>query len=125
MRSHLKYYLQLLFVSIGALVLSYGLSEINTKYLSTHHYWMPTLFFLLTTLGTNFLLIKGDKNSKEFVFKTLALTMARLLVCLIFVFVYSLINKEQTLAFTCHFMLQYIIFTTFEMSYLIKFIRTD
>jgi hypothetical protein len=125
MQSQTKYYIQLLSVSIGALILSYGLSEIDTKYFETNHYWMPTLFFVITTVGSNLLLTAGDKQSKEFVFKTLALSMARLLICMIVVFVYSLINKEQALAFTCHFMVQYVIFTIFEMSFLLKYIKSN
>jgi hypothetical protein len=81
------------------------------------------LFFALATLGTNALLTKGDKQSKEFVFKTLAMSMARLLVCMIFVFIYSLVNKPEALAFTCHFMIQYVLFTIFEMSFLLKYIK--
>ncbi len=118
-----KYYFQFLMVCIGALLLSFGLSQIQNRYLNTPHFWIPTLFFAISTLGINGLLTKGDKSSKEFVFKTLALSMARLLVCMIFVFVYSLINKDQALAFTCHFMIQYFIFTVFEISFLLKYIK--
>ncbi len=125
MQSQTKYYIQLISVCIGSLIVSYGLSEIDSKYFKTTHYWIPTLFFLLTTVGSNLLLTSGDKQSKEFVFKTLALSMARLLVCMIVVFLYSLINKEQALAFTCHFMVQYVIFTIFEMSFLLKYIKTN
>lgn len=123
MRNQKKYYLQFTIVCIGALILSYGLSQIPNKYFSTSHFWIPTVFFALATLGTNALLTKGDKQSKEFVFKTLAMSMARLLVCMIFVFIYSLINKPEALAFTCHFMIQYILFTIFEMSFLVKYIK--
>ena len=111
MQEQKKYYIQFITVCLGALILSYGLSQVPNKYFSTNHFWIPTVFFALSTLGVNALLTKGDKQSKEFVFKTLAMSMARLLVCMIFVFVYSLINKPQALAFTCHFMIQYFIFT--------------
>lgn len=123
MQSQKKYYIQFITVCIGALILSYGLSQIPNRYFNTHHFWIPTVFFALSTLGVNALLTKGDKQSKEFVFKTLAMSMARLLVCMIFVFVYSLINKPQALAFTCHFMIQYLIFTIFEISFLLKYIK--
>ena len=123
MQNQKKYYLQFTMICVGGLLLSYGLSQLPSRYFNTSHFWIPTLFFALTTLGANALLTKGDKHSKEFVFKTLALSMARLLVCMIFVFVYSLINKTQALAFTCHFMIQYVIFTIFEMSFLIKYIK--
>ena len=123
MQTNKKYYIQLTLLCIGSLLLSYGISQTASRYFNTNHFWIPTLFFLGTTLGTNMLLTSGDKKSKEFVFKTLALSMARLLVCMIFVFVYSLVNKPQALAFTCHFMIQYVLFTVFEMSFLLKYIK--
>jgi hypothetical protein len=123
MQNQKKYYLQFTMICTGALLLSYGLSQTPSPYLNTPHFWIPTLFFAVTTLATNALLTKGDKRSKEFVFKTLALSMARLLLCMVFVFVYSLINKPQVLAFTCHFMIQYVLFTVFEMSFLLKYIK--
>src|ERR1700741_1181408 len=116
-----SYYINFISVCIGALLISYGLSQVDNKYFSTDHFWIPTAFFALSTLGINALLTKGDKQSKEFVFKTLAMSMARLLVCMIVVFIYSLINKPQALAFTCHFMIQYIVFTLFEISFLLKY----
>jgi hypothetical protein len=123
MQNQKKYYIQFISVCIGALLLSYGLSQVPNRYFSTGHYWIPTLFFALSTLGVNALLTKGDKESKEFVFKTLAMSMARLLVCMVFIFVYSLINKPEALAFTCHFMIQYLVFTVFEISFLLKYIK--
>lgn len=118
-----SYYINFSIVCIGTLLLSYGLSQLETRYFNTTHFWIPTLFFALSTLGINALLTKGDKQSKEFVFKTLAMSMARLLVCMIVVFIYSLINKPQALAFTCHFMIQYFVFTIFEISFLLKYIK--
>ena len=123
MQSQKKYFLQFFIVCIGALLFSYGLSQIPNRYFNTCHFWIPTIFFALSTIGANTLLTNGDKKSKEFVFKTLAISMARLLVCMIFVFVYFLINKTDALAFTCHFMIQYLIFTIFEISFLIKYIK--
>ncbi|MDF2449025.1 MAG: hypothetical protein K0R26_1529 [Bacteroidota bacterium] len=118
-----KYYLQLSVVCVGTLLFSYGLAQLTNKYFHTNHFWVATLFFALTTVGTNALLTNSDKTSKEFVFKTLALSMARLLVCMIVVFIYSLIFKNQALAFTCHFMIHYLIFTVFEISFLLKYIK--
>ena len=123
MQNQKKYYLQFTIICVGSLIISYGLSQLQNRYFSTSHFWIPTLFFALATLGTNALLTAGDKQSKEFVFKTLAMSMARLLVCMIAVFIYSLINKSQALAFTCHFMIQYVLFTIFEMSFLLKYIK--
>lgn len=118
-----KYAFRFAVVCIGCLLLSYGLSQVPSRYLSTTHFWIPTVFFALTTWGINAVLTKGDKGSKEFVFKTLALSMARLLVCMVLVLIYSLVNKPEALAFACHFMLQYLVFTIFEISFLLKYIK--
>lgn len=123
MGSTKKYYFSFIAVCFITLGVSYGLSLIPGKYFDTKHYWIPTLFFALSTLGINAVITKGDKNSKDFVFKTLAMSMARLLACMIVVFIYSLVNKPGVLAFTCHFMIQYLIFTVFEISQLLKFIK--
>ena len=56
MHEQKKYYLQLISVCTGALMISYGLSQIPNKYFSTNHFWIPTLFFALSTLGVNALL---------------------------------------------------------------------
>lgn len=118
-----KYALWFTLVCAGSLLLSFGLSRVPSVYLSTANYWIPTLFFALTTLGINAVLTKGDKQTKEFAFKTLAMSMARLLVCLIAVLIYSRVSRADSLAFACHFMLQYLIFTVFEVSVLLKYIR--
>lgn len=123
MQDKKKYYINFITLCIGGLMISYGLSQLESRYFSTAHFWIPTIFFALTTLGINALLTQGDKQSKEFVFKTLAMSMARLLVCMIVVFIYSLINKPQALAFTCHFMIQYVLFTVFEIVFLLKYIK--
>lgn len=123
MQDKKKYYINFVTVCVGGLLLAYGLSQVQSPYLATSHFWIPTVFFALSTLGINALLTSGDKQSKEFVFKTLAMSMARLLVCMIMVFIYSLINKPQALAFTCHFMIQYVLFTIFELSFLLKYIK--
>lgn len=118
-----KYTLWFAVVCIGCLLLSFGLSQVPSVYLSTTRFWIPTVFFALTTWGINAVITRGDKNSKEFAFKTLAMSMARLLVCLILVLVYSRVSKADSLAFACHFMLQYLMFTIFEISFLLKYIK--
>lgn len=123
MQNKTKYYLQFTLLCIGTFVLSYGISQIQNKYFNTPHFWIPVFFFGITSLAINVLLTKANTSSKDFVFKTLAISMARLLICMVFVFVYSLFNKEDLLAFTCHFMIQYLIFTIFEVSFLLKYIK--
>ncbi len=119
----MNYFLKLLALSLIALGISYGLYVTGNRYFETTHFWIPTVFFFITTLIANKVITTTDKQSQEFVFKTLAISMARLLVCMIVVFVYSLINKPQALAFTCHFMIQYVLFTVFEHTVLLKHVK--
>ncbi len=123
MQENKKYYINFVCVCIGGFLMAYGLNQLQSRFFTNEHYWFPTLFFALTTLATNALLTKGEKESKEFIFKALAMSMARLLVCMIVVFIYSYINKPQVLGFTCQFMVQYFIFTVFEIAFLLKYIK--
>lgn len=118
-----KYYFNLIIICVGTLLMSFGLSQQKNRYFFTSDYWIPTVFFLASTILINIILTNGDKQSKEFIFKTLAMSMARLLICMIFVFIYSRINKPQVLAFACHFMIAYVVFTVFELSFLLKYIK--
>ena len=120
-----KYLLQFVIICVGCLLVSYGLSQVPSPYLNARHFWLPTVFFALTTFGINAVLVQGDKNSQEFVFKTLAMSMARLLASLMAVLIYTQVNKSQALAFACHFMLQYLVFTIFEISCLLKYIKKE
>lgn len=118
-----KYILPFTILCLVSLVLAYALSMVESPYLKTNHFWIPTVFFALTTFGIHAVLTKGDKNSKEFAFKTLAMSMARLLVCLVAVLIYSRVNQTGGLAFACHFMIQYLLFTVFEIYFLLKYIK--
>lgn len=120
-----KYYLNFSIVTISALVLSYFLSQIDSKYLNTPHFWIPTLFFFITTLGMHYIINRKPKEPKEFIFIYLALSMGRLLLCLFFVLIYSFLNKTSSLAFACHFMIQYLLFTLFEISSLLNSIKQN
>lgn len=110
-------------ISLISVTSSFWLSQIDSRFLKNPHFWLPTIFFIVTTLLVNLVLTNSEKGTKEFVFKTLALSMARLLLCMVFVLVYSLINKPLALSFTSHFMLQYVIFTVFEIVFLLKYIK--
>ena len=118
-----QYYINFSIVTISALVLSYFLSQIQSKYLTTNHFWIPTLFFFITTIGMHLIITRKPKEPKEFIFIYLALSMGRLLLCLFFVLIYSYVNKASSLAFACHFMIQYVLFTLFEISTLLKTIK--
>lgn len=118
-----NYTFQLLLVSGIALVLSFLLTQVRSRYFDCPHFYWITIFFATTTYLADLVLKKGDRQSREFIMKIMALSMGRLLLCMVLVFIYSMVNKPQALGFACHFMLQYLLFTIFELSYLLKFIK--
>jgi len=118
-----NYYFRLAVVSVGVLALSMGLAQLDTRWLRNPHVWIITLFFFISTALANLVFTKGDRQSREFIMKIMGVSMGRLLLCMVFVFIYSMANKPQSLAFACHFMLQYVIFTIVELLYILKFIK--
>ncbi len=47
----------------------------------------------------------------------------KLLVAFIFILIYGILNKHTALFFSIHFIIHYLVFTVFEMYYLIKLIK--
>ena len=118
-----NYYVRLLIFSIAVFVLSMMLARVPSRYLENQHVYIITLFFALTTALANLAFTKGDTKSKEFIMKIMAVSAGRLLFCMITIFIYSRVSHGHALGFACHFMLQYVLFTIFELSYILKFLR--
>ncbi len=112
-------------VSVLAGILSFGINLLNIEKISNPYWFVSILFFLSTGLLINFILFKKYADPKDFVFKIMFTSMLRLLLCMIGVFIYSLIDKPHMVSFALHFMLHYILFTIFETSYLLKYTKTQ
>jgi hypothetical protein len=89
------------------------------------HWFISVLFFFMTALLLNLILFRKDTDPKEFIFKIMITSMLRLLLCMIGVFIYSLVNKAGLRGFVLHFMLHYILFTVFEIAYLLRFAKNN
>lgn len=118
-----NYAVQLLLMSCAVLGISLLLQRLHNRFFDCSHVYVITLFFTITTWLANIIYKKGERQSKDFIMKIMAVSMGRLLLCMVMVFVYSLANKPQALGFACHFMIQYVLFTIFELTYLLKFIK--
>lgn len=110
--------------SVLAVILSLVLNHFQILGIASHWY-VSIIFFFLTSLLLNFILFRKDTDPKEFIFKIMITSMLRLLMCMIAVFIYSLIDKAGLKAFALHFMLHYILFTVFEIAYLLRFAKTN
>lgn len=118
-----NYNLRLLLVSVAALLLSLGLTQIHSRFFDCSHFYIITLFFAATTLLANVVFKAGPHQSRESILKIMAISMGRLLLCMVAVLIYSVVNKPQALGFACHFMIQYVLFTIFELSYVLRLVK--
>ena len=118
-----NYYVRLLIFSIAVFMLCFVLAGQPSRFLQTDHVYVITLFFAVTTMLANMALTRGDARSREFVMKIMGVSAGRLLFCMITIFVYSRVHKAQALGFACQFMIQYILFTIFELTHVLKHLR--
>lgn len=88
--------------------------------------WIVSVgFHILISFALNAILFRKNDDPKDFVNKIMFTSMGRLLFCMFGVFIYSLIDKPHFMGFAIHFMLHYLIFTVLEISYLLKYIKTQ
>ncbi len=114
----------LLFVSLLAIAISQVLNNLNSPKVFAGYWYFSVIFFAGAALLINFIFYKSDGDPRTFVFKIMSTSMLRLLLCMIGIFIYSIFDKAHFLSFAIHFGLHYILFTIFEISYLIKYTKT-
>jgi hypothetical protein len=102
---------------------SYLLNSTASFY--SRHAYFSIIFFFLTGMLTNFILFRGETAPKEFVFKIMVTSMLRLLICMFGVLIYSKVLRGQLKLLAPHFILHYILFTVFEIAYLLRFSKTN
>lgn len=106
-------------------LLSIGINFIPSEFVNSSTWFISIIFHVLVSFLLNLVLFKKQTDPKEFVFKVMFTSMGRLLLCMIGIFIYSLVDKPHFLPFAIHFMLHYILFTILEISYLLKHIKTQ
>jgi hypothetical protein len=112
-------------VAVLAAVVSILINLLNIVAVYNPYWYASVLFFLSTGLLINYILFNKPTDPKDFVFKIMFTSMLRLLLCMVGVFVYSLIDKPHMISFSVHFMLHYILFTIFEISFLLKYTKSQ
>ena len=114
-----------LLASVLAAGVSFLINLIPFEKVQSAFWYVSVLFFLSTGLLINYILFKKQSDPKDFVFKIMFTSMLRLLLCMIGVFIYSKIDKPHMISFSLHFMLHYILFTIFEITYLLKYTKSQ
>jgi hypothetical protein len=87
------------------------------------NWWVSLVFFiglyLIINLAFNF---KTDPHSSSMLL--FGVVFLKLIILFLAVLVYSLIDRKGLLSFSTHFMAHYILFTVFEMRYLLSVIKS-
>lgn len=111
--------------ALVAIIISFGIGFLPFEKIQSHFWYLSVVFHVLISFLLNLVLFKKNADPKEFVFKVMFTSMGRLLLCMVGIFIYSLIDKPNFIGFSVHFMLHYIIFTILEINYLLKFVKTQ
>ncbi len=112
-------------VGISAILASFSsllLNNFNQSYFQ--YWWWSILFFIaiFTTLN----LIKNLKNTPQTSTELLIGGVSvKALVLLIVIFMYSIYDNAKLFQFSMHFIAHYILFTVFEIRYLLSKIKNE
>lgn len=117
-----KNLLSLVFASALALTVSYCL---NTFSPIVSKDWLYSLLFLATLFFILNLVYSFRVGSHDFTELLIASLSIKLLVALVIVFIYSLRDKAGFFAFAIHFIIQYVLFSIFEIRYLLQLIKNN
>jgi len=86
-------------------------------------WWISLLFYTLVFLILN-AVYNLKRNDEEFTQLLLGTIIVKLLLALTLILVYKVIDSDHVFNFAMHFLIHYLIFTIFEMYYLIKLIKS-
>ncbi len=112
----------IIFSAIFSLIVSLTLNYFNICY--SKNWWWSLLFFLVIFITTK--LLFAQKRQPESGADILIGTIwIKLILLLVAVFIYSLIDKNGLFRFSMHFMTHYILFTVFEIRYLLSKIKNE
>lgn len=80
------------------------------------------LFFFAMTLSTMYIVLRNEdgQNGKRFVSAYMISRTVKILSCLLFLFLYIFLNKEDSIRFAIAFMVIYFLFAIFEIVVLKK-----
>ena len=84
---------------------------------------MSVLFYALVFLILN-VVYNLKRNEGEFTQLLLATIIVKLLLALTLILVYKVIDPSHVFNFAMHFLIHYLVFTVFEMYYILKLIKS-
>jgi hypothetical protein len=119
-------FLRNLLALVYASILSISLSLLLNKYSAfVSVNWLYGLLFLIAFCFALNLVYAYNAGSKTYTELLITSIVIKLLVALIVIVVYSFINASDFFNFSIHFILHYVLFTIFEIRYLLFIIKSN
>lgn len=106
-------------------LISLALNAIFPSYTYAGFWYLSLVFHAITTFFLHKLLFNRSADQRDNTFKIMFASMGRLLLCMVALLVYKVFDKPNFTHFAVHFMLHYVLFTAYEIAYLLKFIKTQ
>ncbi len=91
-------------------------------YLSVYPYQI-LLIAIVTTIGHLWIIHASEQNTMKFTTAFMGSVTLKLMVYLFFMLIYLWIDRSQVVPFVLTFMILYLIFTVFEVSEVLRFIK--
>lgn len=120
-----KPYSAILMASGVSIVISALINMLPVPSVVSSTWWISIVFHVVISLLLNLIMLKKTEEARDMINKIMFTSMGRLLVCMVGVFIYSLIDKPNFFAFAIHFMVHYMVYTVFEISFIVKYIRSQ
>ena len=114
----------LIVVSIITIALTFGLSYIIPENLISNSWpFLAVFFFAVSLFVHRYLLNKASGQHTKFVNAFLLTTTVKLLLFLTIIVIYVLLNRDDAIGFILTFFMYYLIFTSFEIVSILKYLR--
>ena len=111
--------------TLSITVLSFGLTKIFPSSFQTSLWYIPSVFFCVFGFFTQSYLVNAiyDENKNKFTFRFLIATALKLFSGLIMLIIFRFVDTLHFKGFAILFLIQYLLFTIYEIFFLFKELR--
>ncbi|TND09453.1 MAG: hypothetical protein FD123_1259 [Bacteroidetes bacterium] len=85
--------------------------------------WFILAFFILATVVVHLVITKPGRSPQQFVRAFMATTSLKLFIFTLLIVIYGFIDRNSAFIFIFHFLVFYLLFTSFEVAVLYKYFR--
>ena len=126
LESQKRFFVVLLFLTLGLIGIGYGLFFFVIPAYYFPHFPVIPAFLLVVTMAAHIFLIKASENDpRKFTAKYLGAMGVKMFIYLTFLVVFLFIDTARAVPFLVSFLVTYVVFTTYEVLSILKFLKKD